>query len=65
MKKNVIDKLVLPKETPKTWAKRFDLLPRLLCLLLALIIWLLVVNVQTKAIEDSGVDLGVLTDVIS
>lgn len=65
MKKNVIDKLVEPKESPKTWSKRIDLLPRLLCLLLALVIWLLVVNVQSEVKEDPNVDLGVLTDVIS
>ena len=65
MKKNIIDKLVVPKETPKTWVERIDLLPRLLCLLLALAIWLLVVDVQSEVTENPDVDLGVLTEVIS
>jgi hypothetical protein len=46
MKKNIVGHMMMPKESKMTKFKKLDLAPRLLCLLLALIIWLLVVNVQ-------------------
>lgn len=65
MKKNVVGNLVAPKEKPKSFFKRYDLLPRMLCLLLAVVVWLLVVNVQSEAEHDKELDLGMITDVIS
>ena len=44
MKKNIVGHMMMPKTSKKTIWERLDLLPRLLCLLLALVIWLLVVN---------------------
>ena len=57
MKKNIIGHMLAPKSTKRAKWQRLDLLPRLLCLLLAFIIWLLVVNVMTPstpAADDSG-----------
>ena len=44
MKKNIVGHMMMPKTSKKTFWERLDLLPRILCLLLALVIWLLVVN---------------------
>lgn len=46
MKKNIVGHMTMPKESKMTKFKRLDLFPRLLCILLALLVWLLVVNVQ-------------------
>jgi hypothetical protein len=35
-----------PKETVKKRLRRWDILPRLLCLLLAMLLWLLIVNTR-------------------
>lgn len=48
MKKNIVGHMMMPKSSPKTIWKRLDLFPRLLCLLLALIIWLFVSNINAK-----------------
>lgn len=54
MKKNIVGHMMAPKETRASRFKRWDLLPRILCLLLALIVWLLIVNVENNASYDSG-----------
>lgn len=46
MKKKIVGHMMMPKENKMTKFKRLDLLPRLLCILIALLVWLLVVNVQ-------------------
>ncbi len=51
MKKNVIGHMTAPKESMGRRIRRWDILPRLVCLLFALIFWLLVVNVQGGAQE--------------
>jgi hypothetical protein len=45
MKKNIIGHMTAPKETKRGFWRRLDLFPRLLCLILALLIWLFVANV--------------------
>lgn len=46
MKKNAIGHMMTPKETVKKRLRRWDILPRLLCLLLAMLLWLLIVNTR-------------------
>lgn len=47
MKKNVVaPHMTAPKESAKSRFRRLDILPRLLCLLLALVLWLVIVNTQ-------------------
>ena len=43
-KKNVIGHMVASKESAKSRFRKLKLLPRLLCLLAAIVIWLLVVD---------------------
>lgn len=47
--KNVVGHMTTPKNFSKGWFRKLDLLPRLLCLLLAAVIWLCV-----SALVDSG-----------
>lgn len=44
MKKNTVGTHLASKNEKRSWIKRIDLFPRILCLLLALILWLTVVN---------------------
>lgn len=41
-KKNVIGHMMLPEESKMGWIRRSALIPRLLCLLLAVLLWLIV-----------------------
>lgn len=54
-KKNVIGHMVASKNASKGWFQRLNILPRALCLLIAIVIWLLVVNVvpsqRSKTVE--------------
>lgn len=52
MKKNAIGHMMAPKETAKKRLRRWDVFPRILCLLLAMLLWLLIVNTQ-----DTGKDM--------
>ena len=54
MKKNVVGHMMAAKEPVKARLRRWDLLPRLICLLLALLIWLLIVNLNTKDNRESN-----------
>lgn len=45
-KKNVMGHMTLPKEKRVSWFRRSALIPRLLCLLLAVLIWLIVSSVD-------------------
>jgi hypothetical protein len=45
VKKNIIGHMTAPKATKKGLWRKLDLFARLLCLILALLIWLFVVNV--------------------
>ena len=48
-KKNVVGHMTASKKSTKGWFQKLNLLPRLLCLLLAVVIWLCV-----GALVDSG-----------
>lgn len=65
MKKNVVGDLVAPKKYEKNWFKRFDLLPRLLCVLLALVVWLLVVNTEHNDQKTPASDQVEITETAS
>lgn len=59
MKKNAIGHMMAPKETVKKRLRRWDILPRLFCLLLAMLLWLLIVNTQVPAKEAGADDVEV------
>lgn len=46
MKKNMISRMTMPRESATSRFRRWNILPRVICLLLALAIWLLVVNLN-------------------
>ena len=54
MKKNVIAHMTAPKEMRKSFWRKLDLFPRILCLVLALLIWLFVVNVYEGNQEEAS-----------
>ena len=51
--------MMAPKETVKKRLRRWDILPRLFCLLLAMLLWLLIVNAQVSAKEAGADDVEV------
>lgn len=51
-KKNVIGHMTTSKNFSKGWFRKLNLLPRLLCLLLAVIIWLLVVDLVNSGKDE-------------
>ena len=59
MKKNIIGHIVAPSDTRKGFFDKLDLVPRILCLLLALLIWLFVMNiyedVQAEPVAESEI----------
>lgn len=65
MKKNIVGITISQKAPKKSKWKRLDLIPRLLCLLLALIVWLLVVNFQGEAPRQDLSALQSVTQAIS
>lgn len=46
MKKNVVGHMATPKESALSRFRQLNILPRLICLLLALVIWLIIVNLD-------------------
>lgn len=46
MKKNAVGHMMAPKETAKNRFRRWDILPRLCCLLLAILLWILIVDAK-------------------
>ncbi|MBQ7347734.1 MAG: hypothetical protein IJW55_07230 [Clostridia bacterium] len=52
MKKNAVARMTAPKETAGTRFRKLNILPRFLCLLLALVVWLAVVNIKDKQTSD-------------
>ncbi|MBQ9761008.1 MAG: hypothetical protein IJW16_06640 [Clostridia bacterium] len=64
MKKNIVGNMIAPKKAEKRILKRLDLVPRLLCLILALIVWLLVVNLHETKPENQTEDLAGITEVL-
>ena len=55
MKKNVVGHMMAEKEPISAKLRRWNIIPKLLCLLLALLIWLAVFNseVQTENMESN------------
>ncbi len=58
MKKNAIGHMVAPKESAGSKIRRWNLLPRLLCLLLAVLFWLLIVNVKQNKKADTDPEIS-------
>ncbi len=59
MKKNVIGHMIASQEPASARIRRWNIFPKLVCLLLALVIWLAVVNIGTNAEPESGAPAGV------
>ena len=57
MKKNAIGHMMAPKTTLKGRLRRWDIFYRLLCLLLAMLLWLMIVNAKNSKTEDPLVEL--------
>ena len=55
-KKNVIGHMEASKAHSVGWFRRLGILPRLICLLLALLIWLVVVNVTADGASFDSAD---------
>ena len=51
-KKNVIGHMAVSKSREHRWDRRIGLIPRLICLLLAILIWLFVVNANEYLEEN-------------
>ena len=58
-KKNVIGHMVAEKESSASWFRRLDLFSRLICLLLAVLIWLIVVNATDDGRSETQPDPNV------
>ena len=52
--KKVVGRMILKKESANEKAHRWDLLPRLVCLILAVFLWLLIVNISQVDRSGSG-----------
>jgi len=48
VKKNIVGHMMAEKETITSRIRRWNIIPKLLCLILALLIWLTVVNLDGK-----------------
>ena len=57
MKKNAIGHMAAPKETAGSRIRRWNIIPRLLCLLLAVFLWLVIVNVKNSRDVETDMDL--------
>lgn len=58
MKKNALVHMEAPKETVWSWFRRWHILPRFFCLLLALIIWLAVYQATDRAEQTPGTEVS-------
>ena len=54
MKKNAVGHMMLPKESATSWLRRSHILPKLLCLLSAIVIWLVIVNLLPTEQHDAN-----------
>ncbi len=61
MKKNIVGHMMKPKESAGSFFRSLNILPRLICLLLALAIWLLIVNLDPNE-KKVGTDQSVHTE---
>ena len=63
-KKNVVGHMVASKNANQGWFRRLNILPRVLCLLAAVAIWLLVVNMMpSDRRDDPSINLPVVESV--
>ena len=62
MKKNAIGHMTAPKESMGRRIRRWDILPRLICLLLAVMFWLLIVNAREGVQETPAPDPVIATE---
>ncbi|MBR3894746.1 MAG: hypothetical protein IKJ35_06315 [Clostridia bacterium] len=53
MKKNALARMSEPTETVGSRIRKWNIVPKLLCLLLALVIWLAVVNLNNAHSQES------------
>ena len=51
MKKNALVHMEAPKETVVSWFRRWHILPRIFCLILALVVWLAVYAATNRGEE--------------
>ena len=58
MKKNVVGHMMAAKEPVAAKLRRWCILPRVICLLLAVLIWLAIVNVENARDDSSVPDNG-------
>ena len=61
MKKNIVGHMMKPKESAGSFFRSLNILPRMICLLLALVIWLLIVNLNPNE-QDRETDRSVRTE---
>ena len=54
MKKNAIARMTSPKETVGSRFRKLNILPRLICLLLSMVIWLAVTNLKMSEKDDNA-----------
>ena len=54
MKKNAIGHMMMRKESAVSFLRRLHVLPKLLCLLSAVIIWLLIVNLMPSSAQPEN-----------
>ena len=59
MKKNAVGHMIATKEPVSAKIRHWNILPKLLCLLLALLIWLTVVNFEERNEDPSQTNSGV------
>ena len=52
--KKIVGRMIQKKESVREKAHRFDLLPRLFCLLVAVILWLVIVNIGNLDLSGSS-----------
>ena len=66
-KKNVIGHMAVSKDKNHKWYRRFGVIPRLICLILAILIWLVIVNANEYLTEkgNPAVPGGVQTESVS
>ena len=58
MKKNIVGHMMASKEPVAAKLRRWCIFPRILCFLLALLIWLTIVNLDTRKEDAPATDSG-------
>jgi hypothetical protein len=62
MKKNIVGHMAVPRAGATGRIKRWGLIPKLICLLLALAVWLLIVNVTKQKTSRPHTPLFEMTE---